>query len=142
MRKASTILAIGLVALFSSYSMVLSQEIPAIVTKKATEHKVPVAFAQALIQVESNYNPKVRGQKGEYGLGQILCSTAKSVGFNQQCDQLLDPEINLEYSMRLIRWSLDMSKDDICGAANLYSSGVPNIYRKTRYCREVMKRMV
>ena len=66
MRKTSTVL-LGLVALFSLTSTLYAQDIPELVTKKATEYKIPVAFAQALIQTESNYKPHARGARGEYG---------------------------------------------------------------------------
>lgn len=141
MRKTSTILVIGLVALFSSYSLSMAGEIQAIVTKKATEYKIPVAFAQALIKTESNYKPHVRGQRGEYGLGQIRCSTAQKIGFKGSCDRLLDPETNLEYSFKYLRMALDKSKGDLCGAATLYSTSLDRTPGKSSYCRLVLKRM-
>lgn len=141
MRKTSTVL-LGLVALFSLTSTLYAQDIPELVTKKATEYKIPVAFAQALIQTESNYKPHARGARGEYGLGQINCNTAKKIGFNQSCDRLLDPETNLEYSFKYLRMALDKSNNDLCGAATLYSTSVDRTPGKSSYCRLVLKRMI
>jgi len=141
MRKTSTVL-IGLVALFSLTSTLYAQDIPELVTKKATEYKIPVAFAQALIKTESNYKPHARGARGEYGLGQINCNTAKKIGFNQSCDRLLDPETNLEYSFKYLRMALDKSNNDLCGAATLYSTSVDRTPGKSSYCRLVLKRMI
>lgn len=141
MRKTSTVLAIGLVALFSLTSTLSAQEIPELVTKKATEYKIPVAFAQALIRTESNYKPHVRGARGEYGLGQINCNTAKKIGLKDSCDRLLNPETNLDYSFRYLRMALDKSKGDLCGAATLYSTSVDRAPGKSAYCRLVLKRM-
>ena len=141
MRKTSTVL-IGLAALFSLTSTLYAQDIPELVTKKATEYKIPVAFAQALIQTESNYKPHARGARGEYGLGQINCNTAKRIGFNQSCDRLLDPETNLEYSFKYLRMALDKSNNDLCGAATLYSTSVDRTPGKSSYCRLVLKRMI
>jgi len=133
---------LGLFTLFSLNSTTYAGEsISELVNKKATEHKVPVAFAQALIKHESNYNPKARGLKGEYGLGQILCSTARGIGFRDKCDKLLDPETNLEYSMIYLRLALDKSGDDICFAATMYSAGLNHKPTKSRYCREILKKM-
>ena len=140
MRKTSTVL-MGLVALFSLTSTLYAQDIPELVTKKATEYKIPVAFAQALIRTESNYKPQARGARGEYGLGQINCNTAKKIGFKQSCDRLLDPETNLEYSFKYLRMALDKSNNDLCGAATLYSTSVDRTPGKSAYCRLVLKRM-
>jgi soluble lytic murein transglycosylase-like protein len=142
MRKASTVLAMGLVALFSSYSTLYAQDIPELVSKKATEYKIPVAFAQALIRTESNYKPQARGARGEYGLGQINCNTAKRIGFQGSCDRLSDPSTNLDYSFKYLRMALDKSKDDLCGAATLYSTSIERIPGKSAYCRLVLKRMI
>jgi len=141
MRKTSTVL-IGLVALFSLTSTLYAQDIPELVTKKATEYKIPVAFAQALIKTESNYKPHARGARGEYGLGQINCNTAKKIGFKQSCDRLLDPETNLEYSFKYLKMALDKSNNDLCGAATLYSTSVDRTPGKSSYCRLVLKRMI
>ena len=141
MRKTSTVL-IGLVALFSLTSTLYAQDIPELVTKKATEYKIPVAFAQALIKTESNYKPHARGARGEYGLGQINCNTAKKIGFNQSCDRLLDPETNLAYSFKYLKMALDKSNNDLCGAATLYSTSIERTPGKSAYCRLVLKRMI
>jgi soluble lytic murein transglycosylase-like protein len=141
MRKTSTVL-LGLVALFSLTSTLYAQDIPELVTKKATEYKIPVAFAQALIRTESNYKPQARGARGEYGLGQINCNTAKKIGFKQSCDRLLDPETNLEYSFKYLRMALDKSNNDLCGAATLYSTSIERTPGKSSYCRLVLKRMI
>ena len=141
MRKTSTVL-LGLVALFSLTSTLYAQDIPELVTKKATEYKIPVAFAQALIRTESNYKPHARGARGEYGLGQINCNTAKKIGFKQSCDRLLDPETNLEYSFKYLRMALDKSNNDLCGAATLYSTSIERTPGKSSYCRLVLKRMI
>ena len=141
MRKTSTVL-LGLVALFSLTSTLYAQDIPELVTKKATVYKIPVAFAQALIMTESNYKPQARGARGEYGLGQINCNTAKKIGFNQSCDRLLDPETNLEYSFKYLRMALDKSNNDLCGAATLYSTSIERTPGKSSYCRLVLKRMI
>ena len=141
MRKTSTVL-MGLAALFSLTSTLYAQDIPELVTKKATEYKIPVAFAQALIMTESNYKPHARGARGEYGLGQINCNTAKKIGFKQSCDRLLDPETNLEYSFKYLRMALDKSNNDLCGAATLYSTSVDRTPGKSSYCRLVLKRMI
>ena len=145
MKKPHLVLFLGLLTLFSLDSTVYAQDntgIIELVNKKATEHNVPVALAQAVIQLESNYNTHVTGVRGEYGLGQIRCSTAKSLGMVGKCDKLNDPETNLEYSMSYLKEGIDISNGDIRMAVNYYASGKAGISMNTRYYKEIMKRLL
>jgi len=109
------------------------------VTIQAEKHNVPIKLAHAVIQLESKYDPNVRGKRGEYGLGQILCSTAKQQGLNGKCDQLKDPYTNLEYTMTYLRYAMDLTDNDICQAASFYSSGViVKSKKKSAYCRKML----
>jgi len=115
-----------------------SLDIKELVTIYAERHKVPLNFAHAIIHLESTYNPKLMGKKGEYGLGQILCSTARTQGFKGKCEQLHDPAVNLEYSMSYLRYALDQTDNDICKAASFYGSGHVPKSNKTAYCRKML----
>jgi len=109
------------------------------VSRKAVEHGVPEKFAQAVIKTESDFNPKLRGAAGEYGLGQIFCSTARDVGFKGKCSELLDPETNLEYSMRYLSQGIKMANGDLCSASTFYNSG--RVKATSSYCRLVFHNM-
>lgn len=113
-------------------------QIQELVYKVAERHQVPSDLAQAVISLESGYNPKVRGKRGEYGLGQIHCKTAKQEGMKGKCDDLYDPETNLEYSMAYLRYALDLTNNDICKAASFYGSGIIPKSNKTSYCRTML----
>jgi soluble lytic murein transglycosylase-like protein len=109
---------------------------------KAQEHNVPSSLAIAVVTVESNWDAKALSS-GNYGLGQIKCGTARGIGFNGKCAALLEPEVNLEYSMTYMRMALDEAQDDQCRAATLYNEGLGKSWRNkpSRYCRKVMKIM-
>jgi len=113
-------------------------EIKELVTTYAERHRVPLELAHAIISLESKYNPNVTGQKGEYGLGQILCSTARIQGFKGKCEQLRDPVVNLEYSMSYLRYALDQTNNDICKAASYYGSGKIPKTNNTAYCKTML----
>ena len=113
-------------------------QIQNLVTQIAERHNVPKNFALAIIELESQYNPNVTGKKGEYGLGQILCSTARAMGMKGKCEQLHDPEINLEYTMLYLRYGLDLTNNDICKAAFYYGSGKITTSNKTAYCKTML----
>lgn len=98
-------------------------------------------FATAIVKVESNFNPRLRGSAGEYGLGQIKCGTARDVGFKGKCSQLYDPETNLEYSFRYMKVALEKADGNLCHAATLYNQGVGNRPRSSSYCKLVMNNL-
>lgn len=144
MKKLIVALVTGLSIIVSASNSEAHDEVTirSLIQKYSVQYNVPTHFADAIIFVESRYNPTVRGQKGEYGLGQILCSTAKGLGFNKKCDSLKDPEENIKYTMLYLRQALDESNNDLCHAAAIYSSG--STYkpkRPTPYCKLVMARM-
>lgn len=144
MRKTPMVLAMGLVTLFSLISImsaIAENSISGIVAKKATEHNIPVAFALSIVKVESNFNPTVRGKHGEYGLGQIKCSTAKGYGFKGDCKKLLDTETNLEYSFKYLKAAIDIANGDLCRAAVLYNEGFNSNRKKSSYCKKVISLM-
>ena len=64
-----------------------------IVQREAARVGVPWQELDAIIQKESGYDPTVTGRAGEWGLGQLMPATAKSVGLTPQMSH--DPEANL-----------------------------------------------
>ena len=61
----------------------------ALIAKYAKENGVPVVLATAVVQIESNFNPKRRGSAGEIGLMQIKPTTAKLMGYSGKCQGTL-----------------------------------------------------
>jgi soluble lytic murein transglycosylase-like protein len=116
-----------------------NQNIVNLVTRKAIEHNIPVKFAHAIIHVESRHHANAR-HTSHYGLGQIKCGTARGIGFRGDCKQLLNPEINLEYSFKYLRMALDIAKDNECYAATLYQGGLGVRPRSSRYCKNVINK--
>mgnify|MGYP006267932139 CR=1 FL=1 len=109
-----------------------------LVAEKAQKHNVPNSLAQAVVKVESNYDPRANS-RGNLGLGQIKCGTARSLGFDGQCKQLLDPSTNLDYSMKYLSDKLILAEGDWCKAATMYNSGADSAHKSSVYCRRVMR---
>jgi len=105
---------------------------------KSTLHNVPYELAHSVVKVESKFKPNSIGHGGTYGLGQIKCGTAKSIGFKGECKKLLDPDVNLEYTMIYLRKALDISKNNECHAATLYNRGLMNKPKSSTYCKKVL----
>lgn len=115
-------------------------EIQDLVTYQANQHNIPVAFAHAIIQVESDYDPKAKSGSST-GLGQIQCATARELGLEGKCSRLFDPETNLVYAFTYLRMALDKANGNLCHAATLYNQGLNSNARNSGYCRNVLRHM-
>ncbi len=102
--RSVLIAAIALVALSLPSR---AQDLRSLVDAAAFAAGVPAHLAHAVIRQESNYNPRLRGRAGEWGIGQIKCQTARGVGFSGSCVQLADAQTNLRFSMKYLRLALD-----------------------------------
>lgn len=116
-----------------------AQDMRGLVDTAAFAAGVPSHLAHAVIRQESNYNPRLRGRAGEWGIGQIKCQTARSVGFSGACSHLADAAINLRYAMRYLRLALDRGGAG-CAGVSLYQRGIHGRTSCSRYGRQVMAR--
>ena len=111
-----------------------------LIRKAAAKHGVPVNIAKAVVQVESNFNPRARGSAGEVGLMQIKPATARGIGYRGSTKALYDPETNLEWGMRYLAGAHQRAGGDVCGTILRYNAGH---YAKRmnpvskRYCSKV-----
>ena len=80
---------------------------------------------QAVIQVESNYNPKAVSRKGALGLMQLIPSTARRYGVSDP----FDPQQNIEGGVRHLRDLLDIFEGDLNLALAGYNAGVNAVSR-------------
>lgn len=106
----------------------------------AKKHGVPTEIAEAVVQVESNFNPKARGAAGEIGLMQIKPATARGLGFRGSASKLYDPAVNLEWGMKYLAGAHQRASGDVCGTILRYNAG--HYARRmnpisARYCRKV-----
>jgi hypothetical protein len=110
-----------------------------LVDQAAASAGVPVRIAHAVIWTESGYRPDLRGSAGEWGIGQIKCATARSVGFQGSCGQLADAATNLKFAMAYLRLALDRGGHG-CAGVSLYQRGIFGRPACSSYGREVMAR--
>jgi soluble lytic murein transglycosylase-like protein len=95
----------------------------ALVAHHAAQNGVPFALADAVVRVESNYNPRAANRSGAMGLMQIKAQTARGEGFNGHASQLLNPETNVRYAMRYLATAYRMAGGDLCGTVMRYQQG-------------------
>jgi soluble lytic murein transglycosylase-like protein len=122
--KAETI-PLKIVDRQSGYAMpdFSSNQYSVLISRYAKEYDVPVALADAVVRVESNYNPNARGSAGEVGLMQIKPATAKMMGYAGSRKGLFDPETNIKYGMKYLAAAHELGGGETCNTILKYNAG-------------------
>ena len=94
----------------------------ALIARHAAENGVPFALADAVVRIESRYNPSVQ-HGGAIGLMQIKHQTARGVGYAGSAAGLQNPDTNLRYGMKYLAQAYRMSGGDTCATVMRYQSG-------------------
>lgn len=94
-----------------------------LVTKYASQYGVPAELAQAVMRIESNYNPRARGSHGEIGLMQIKPATARMMGYSGSAKGLYDPETNIRYGIKYLAAAHELGGGETCGTILRYNAG-------------------
>jgi len=93
-----------------------------LIAKHAKEHGLPFALVDAVVRVESRYNPRAYNG-GAYGLMQIKHQTARGLGYGGSAAGLYDPDTNLRYAVKYLAQAYQMSGGDTCTTVMRYQSG-------------------
>ncbi|SDS38473.1 Transglycosylase SLT domain-containing protein [Bradyrhizobium canariense] len=95
----------------------------AMVEQEVRKTGLPADIADAVVHVESNYDPSVIGGVGEIGLMQIRPSTAAMLGFKGSLDELAKPEVNIHYGVIYLSKAWRLANGDLCRALMKYRAG-------------------
>ena len=117
----------------------------AIVEREAQSFGLPPALVDAVMAVESSYNPAVVGLDGEIGLMQVLPSTARMMGFTGTLEQLAQPEINIHYGTAYLAGAWQRADGDLCTATMKYRAGHGETrfsYLSVDYCMRVRNHLM
>jgi soluble lytic murein transglycosylase-like protein len=116
----------------------------ALVEKEAGGLGLPPAIAEAVMAVESGYNPGAIGGVGEIGLMQILPSTARMLGFVGSNAELALPENNIHYGVTYLAQAWRLAGGDLCTATMKYRAGHGETrfsYLSVNYCLAVRAKL-
>ena len=116
----------------------------ALVKSEAKQTSMPWEIADAVMSVESGYNPAAIGTSGEIGLMQILPSTARVLGFSGTDADLAVPETNIHYGVNYLAEAWTLAGGDLCTAVMKYRAGHGETrfsYRSVDYCLAVRSRL-
>jgi hypothetical protein len=95
----------------------------ALVRREAAKQGLPPDLADAVAYVESSYNPEAVGAVGEVGLMQIRPETAAMLGYKGDTASLLQPEINVRYSVTYLVGAWRKTDGDVCRTLMKYRAG-------------------
>lgn len=94
-----------------------------LIEKEAAQAGIAPEIAEAVMAVESGYNPGAIGGVGEIGLMQILPSTARMLGFSGTLAELAVPETNIHYGVTYLAKAWRLAGGDLCTATMKYRAG-------------------
>lgn len=110
----------------------------------AASHQVDLRLVHAVIEQESNYQPRARSKKGAKGLMQLMPGTAKQYGVRNS----YDPQSNLDAGVRHLKDL--MSRMELPFALAAYNAGEATVrrfgglppYPETQaYVRNILRRV-
>jgi Transglycosylase SLT domain len=105
---------------------------------------LPADIADAVVQIESHYDPSVVGRVGEIGLMQIRPGTAAMLGFRGSAEELAKPETNIHYGVTYLSQAWRLANGDLCRTLMKYRAGHGEEVmtpRSVNYCNRARRHM-
>jgi len=121
-------------------------DIHAHIRQVALRHGISPLLVAAIIEAESEFNPRAVSRRGARGLMQLMPDTAKTLGV----DDPFDPRENIEAGVRHLRALMDRFGDNLPLVLAAYNAGEVAVikhrgvppYRETRaYVKRIMKKL-
>ena len=94
-----------------------------LISSVAASHRLDLRLVHAVIEQESNYQPRARSKKGARGLMQLMPETARQYGVRNS----YDPKSNLDAGMRYLKDL--MSRMELPYALAAYNAGEATVRR-------------
>jgi soluble lytic murein transglycosylase-like protein len=116
----------------------------AAIEKEAAQAGLAPAIAEAVMAVESGYNPDVIGTSGKIGLMQLMPGTARLLGFAGSNAELAVPETNIHLGVTYLAQAWRLAGGDLCTAVMKYRAGHGETrfsYLSVNYCLAVRAKL-
>jgi len=94
-----------------------------LVAGQAERQGVAAALADAVVTVESRYDPEAEGDAGEIGLMQIKPETARLLGFRGPDSALFHPATNVRWGIMYLAQAQRRGGGTVCGTILKYNAG-------------------
>lgn len=111
-----------------------------LIERESLAFGLPPALVDAVMAVESQYNPTVVGMDGEVGLMQVMLPTARMMGFTGTSMELATPDVNVHYGVQYLAGAWRRANGDLCTATMKYRAGHGETrfsYLSVEYCTRV-----
>jgi len=99
---------------------------------------LPLDLVDAVMAIESSFDPSRIGGVGEIGLMQVRPATARMLGFAGTPEELADPAVNLRFGIRYLAGAWRLAGGDLCRTLMKYRAGHREevmTSRSSEYCR-------
>jgi len=134
--ESAPLVAVPAAAALSKGAQLRDSAYTDLISSTAQTYGVDPVLVQALIQVESNYNPRSRSSKGAMGLMQLMPSVAREYNVRNA----YDPASNIDAGVRKLKSLIESMKGDLSLALAAYNAGEAAVskfggippYRETR----------
>lgn len=116
-----------------------------IIERETANTSLSADIAEAVVFVESGYNPGVIGSAGEIGLMQVRPGTAAMLGFRGSDAELAEPDVNIHYGVLYLSRAWHLAGGDLCRALMKYRAGHGEEEMTARsqvYCNRARNRLV
>lgn len=123
-----------------------SMDIHSHIKDVATRYDVPENLVAAIVEIESQFNPRAVSPRGAQGLMQLMPATAATLGV----DDPFDPRGNIEGGVRHLRSLMDRFDNNLPLVLAAYNAGERAViahrgippYRQTRqYVNRILRRL-
>ena len=94
-----------------------------VIADEAAANGVPPVLVDAVVRIESRYDPTAVGSIGEIGLMQVRPKTAALLGFQGTSAELAEPRTNLRYGVGYLAKAWRLADGDLCRALMKYRAG-------------------
>ncbi|QAU48680.1 transglycosylase SLT domain-containing protein [Bradyrhizobium guangzhouense] len=120
-------------------------EIRKIIEHETARTNLPADIVEAVVFVESGYNPAVVGSAGELGLMQLRLETAAALGFRGNAAELAEPDINIHYGVLHLSRAWRLAGGDLCRTLMKYRASRDEDETSPRsqvYCNRARNRLL
>ncbi|HYN85466.1 MAG TPA: lytic transglycosylase domain-containing protein [Pyrinomonadaceae bacterium] len=100
-----------------------NRDLDLIIYRAGERHGVDPRLLHAVIWQESKYKPAATSHAGARGMMQLMPDTAKRF----KCDDVTNPEANIEAGTKYLRWLLKRFNGDVVMALAGYNAGEGNV---------------
>jgi soluble lytic murein transglycosylase-like protein len=118
-----------------------------LIQQSSDQYQVPASWIQAIIDVESAWDPNAYREEpsihdASYGLMQLLGSTARGLGFQDDLNGLYDPRTNIDLGTQLLAQLRHRWGDDFRSIYSAYNSGKPDLWQTSQQVAANVERAV